>query len=149
MYKKILAAIDLTPNENAVLDHTRELAHLASATVHLLHIAPLHHIPGEIIGGGRLGVVSGEDDIAPDDRRMIREAVAHVTSAKGVTATGEVLAATEHDIADVILRRARELRAELIVLGETLHRGPSKLFRASVADQVIHHHPPCAVLLVP
>jgi nucleotide-binding universal stress UspA family protein len=50
MYKKILAAIDLTPNENAVLEHTRQLARLVSATVHLLHVAPLHHIPGEIIG---------------------------------------------------------------------------------------------------
>jgi len=148
MYKKILAAIDLTPNENAVLDHTRQLAQLTSATVHLLHVAPLHHIPGDLVAGTGLGVVSGEDDIAPDDRQMIREAEEHLTSG-GITARGEVLAATEHDIADVILRRAKELDVDLIVLGETLHRGPSKLFRASVADQVIHHHPPCAILLIP
>ena len=87
MYKKILAAIDLTPNENAVLEHTRQLAHLPSATVHLLHVAPVHVIPGEIIGGSGLGVVSGDDDVAPDDRRMIKEAVDHFTSAGGVTAT--------------------------------------------------------------
>lgn len=149
MYTKILAAVDLTPNESAVLDHTRQLARLNSATVHLLHVAPVHHIPGEIVGGSGLGVVSGDDDIAPDDRQMIREAVEHLSSAEGITATAEVLAATEHHIADVILRRAKELEVDLIVLGETLHRGPSKLFRASISDQVIHHHPPCAVLLVP
>src|SRR5688572_11733331 len=61
---------------------------------------------------------------------------------------GELLSAIEHEIATVIVQRAKELDVQLIVLGDTLHRGPSKLFRASVTDQIIHQHPPCSVLLV-
>jgi nucleotide-binding universal stress UspA family protein len=48
----------------------------------------------------------------------------------------------------VILQRAEELKVDLIVLGHEHHRGPGHAFRASVAEQVIRHHPPCSILLV-
>jgi nucleotide-binding universal stress UspA family protein len=148
MYARILAAIDLTPNESAVLHHAMQLARLAGSAVHLLHVAPMHFMPGDVFVGKGLGVVSADDDIDPRDREMINDAVAELAAA-GVAATAEVLYATEHDIADVIVDRAKELDASLIVLGETLHRGATKLFRAAIADEVIHRHPTCPVLLVP
>lgn len=37
---------------------------------------------------------------------------------------GELINATEHDIPDIILQRASELRADIIVLGYQHHRGP-------------------------
>ena len=149
MYKRILASIDLTPNENAVLSHAGELAKLTGAAVHLLHVAPVHRVPGEMLGEG-VGLVSDADDIDPRETNLCQEAVAQLT-ASGVRAEGQVIrvvAGAEDDIAKVILRRARELDADLMMLGETLHGGLSRLFRGSVADQVIHHNPPCSVLLV-
>jgi nucleotide-binding universal stress UspA family protein len=145
MYERILAAIDLTPNENDVLSHTQQIAKLTGAAVLLLHIAPLHIVPGDITGGAGLGAVSGVD---PRDLTLIDEAVAQLTTA-GIPAKGEMLSGTEHDIADVIVRRAKEFDAKLVILGETLHRGASKLFRTSVVDDVVHAHPECPILLVP
>jgi nucleotide-binding universal stress UspA family protein len=149
MYKRILAAIDLTPNENTVLSHTQELATLTGAAVHLLHVAPVHRVPGEMLGEG-VGLVSDADDIDARETDLCNRAIAQLTAA-GIRAEGQmirVVAGAEDDIANVILRRAKELGADLIVLGETLHGGLARLFRGSVADQVIHHHPPCSVLLV-
>ena len=59
------------------------------------------------------------------------------------------MTAPEHDIAAAIVERAKTLDVQLIVIGSTLHRGASRLFRASVADQVIHQHPSAPILLVP
>jgi nucleotide-binding universal stress UspA family protein len=149
MYQRILAAVDLTPNENAVLDHARELAKLTGAAAYLLHVAQLQVVPGEMFGEG-LGVGAGAD-VDPREMQLCDQAVAQLTSA-GIRAEGQVIRIThgaENDIANVILRRAKELGVDLIVLGETLHHGMSRLFRGSVADQVVHHHPPCPVLVVP
>jgi nucleotide-binding universal stress UspA family protein len=148
MYDRILAAIDLTPNENAVLHHAEQMARAVGSTVHLLHVARTHLIPGDIVAGAGLGVPSGEDDVDPRDREMIDAALAQLEAA-GVTATGEVRYATEHDIADVILERAKDLDADLLILGETLHSGVAKLFRASIADDVVHRHAAFPILLVP
>jgi len=148
MYDRILTAVDLTPNENAVLRHTQELARLAGATVHLLHVARTHIIPGDIVAGAGLGVVSGEDDIDPRDRDMIDDAVAQLAAA-GVDATGEVLYASEHDTAAAIVEHAKNLDVDLVVLGETLHRGMTRFFRASIVDGVVHRHPAFPILLVP
>src|ERR1700754_3849578 len=38
MYKRILAAIDWTPGTETVLNHTRQLAMMTGATVHVLHV---------------------------------------------------------------------------------------------------------------
>jgi nucleotide-binding universal stress UspA family protein len=46
----------------------------------------------------------------------------------------------------VILQRAKELDVDLIVLGHEHHRGPGG-FRSSVAEHVIHQHPPYSTLL--
>jgi nucleotide-binding universal stress UspA family protein len=149
MYKQILTAIDLTPNEDAVLSQTRDLAKATGAAVHLLHVAPVRRVPGEMLGEG-VGLVSDVDDADPRELGLCNEAVAQL-AASGVRAEGQVVqvvAGAEGDIANVIIRRAKDLGADLIVIGETLHGGLSKFFRGSVADQVIHHHPPCSVLLV-
>jgi nucleotide-binding universal stress UspA family protein len=146
MYERILAAIDATPNENAVLNHTQRLAQLTGATVHLLHVAALHVTPGDIMEGAALGHVPSDDDFDTKERVLLQAAVDQL-SAAGITAKGELARAEEHDIADVILERAKALDVQLIVLGETMHR--RGFFHVSVADEVVHHHPRSPILLVP
>ena len=62
-------------------------------------------------------------------------------AAAGVTVHGELINATEHDIPDIILQRADELRVDIIVLGYQHHR------ESTVAEHVIRRHPKCSVLL--
>ncbi len=143
MYKRILAAIDATPNEAEVLAQTIQLARLTGATVQVLHVALDHIGTGDILGGS-----AATDDVDPREVNVVQDALAQLREA-GVTAEGELLSATEHDIAAAIVERAKTLDVQLIVLGRTLHRGVSKLFRASVAEQVIHEHPSASILLVP
>jgi nucleotide-binding universal stress UspA family protein len=64
----------------------------------------------------------------------------------GVSAEGEIVNAAEHDIAEIILRRATDLDVQLVVLGEGLHG--RKFLREGVTDSLLRHHRPCSVLLV-
>ena len=152
MYDRILVAIDATPtDDNITLQRATVFAQRWGSTVHLLHVGRGHILPADITGGAGLGVTGrgvavAEDDVDLRDRVIVQQAVDRL-SAAGITAHGELVNATEHDIAEVILQRAEELRVDLIVLGHEHHRGPGHAFRASVAEQVIRRHPPCSILL--
>lgn len=146
MYNRILVAVDTTPDENnPALQRTQQFAQMAGATVYLLHVARGHIVSWDITGGSGLAVVSAEDDAENQDVRVVQQAVDHL-SAAGIEAHGELVSATEHDVAEVILQRAKELDVDLIVLGHEHHRGPGG-FRSSVAERVIHQHPPYSILL--
>lgn len=147
MYDRILVAIDTTPGgNNAALQRTTQFATMAGAIVHLLHVARGHIVAMDIIGGSSRTVVSAEDDADDPDRQVVQDALNHLAAA-GIEAHGEIVSATEHDVAEVILQRAKELDVDLVVLGHEHHRGPGWGFRSSVAEQVIHQHPPYSVLL--
>jgi nucleotide-binding universal stress UspA family protein len=147
MYDRILVAVDTTPDENnPALQRTEQFAKMARATVYLLHVIRGHIVPWDITGGSGRAVIAAEDDAENWDRQIVQRAVDHLTTA-GIEAHGEIVSATEHDIAEVILQRAKELDVDLIVLGEEHHRGPGRGFRSSVAERVIHQHPPYSILL--
>ena len=148
MYKRILIAIDATPtdeNESA-LKRTEQIGLLTGGTVYVLHVARSHIVAGDITGGAGLGVRSAADDVEVVDRQVVQAFVDHL-SAAGIDAHGEIVSATEHDLASVILQRAKELDVDLLVLGHQHHRGAGNVFRSSVAEQVIHQHPPISILL--
>ena len=114
--------------------------------MHVLHFARAHIVPGDIIAGSHFGVLSADDDAEAADRQAVQRLVDSLAAA-GIDAHGEMLSATEHDMAEVILQRARERDVDLIVLGHQHHRGAGNLFRSSVAERVIRRHPPCSILL--
>lgn len=144
MYDRILVAIDAA--YSPVLQRTEQFAKMTGGDVYLLHVGRGHIIPGDVMGGAGLGVPSAEDDVEDGVREVVQQAVNQLRAA-GINARGELVNATEYDIADVILQRAKELAADVIVLGHQHHRGRGNAFRASVADQVIRQHPPCSILL--
>ena len=148
MYKRILVAIDATPAEEnrSALARTEQIGHLTGATVYVLHFARAHIVPGDIIAGSHFGVLSADDDVEAADRQAVQRLVDSLAAA-GIDAHGEMLSATEHDMAEVILQRARERNVDLIVLGHQHHRGARNLFQSSVAERVIRQHPPCSILL--
>jgi len=148
MYKRILVAIDATPTEEnqSALMRTEQVGLLTGGTVYVLHVARGHIVPGDITGGAGLGVRSAEDDVEVADRNAVQALVDRL-SAAGVDAHGEMVSAMEHDVAGIILQRAKQLNVDLIVLGHQHHRGAGNMFRSSVAEQVIHQHPPISILL--
>jgi nucleotide-binding universal stress UspA family protein len=146
MYKRILLAVDTSLDErNAEMRRTEQLAKMTGATVHLLQVTRGHIVPWDITGGTSSSVVSAEEDAESADLKQLQRAVDHLAAA-GIDAHGDLVSATEHDVAEVILQRAKELEVDLIVLGYLLHRG-SGGFRSSIAEQVIHQHPPYSILL--
>jgi nucleotide-binding universal stress UspA family protein len=143
MYERILVTIDVHPTEEnaSAIQRTEQIGKLTGATVHVLHVARGHIIPEDITGGSaRLGVWSAEDDPEDADRAAVQQLVDRL-SAAGIDAHGEMVVATEHDAADVILQRAEELGVDLLVLGHQHHRG------SRTAERVIHRHPPYSILL--
>jgi nucleotide-binding universal stress UspA family protein len=148
MYKRILIAIDATPTEEnkSALKRTEQIGLLTGGTVYVLHVARSHIVAGDITGGAGLGVRSAADDVEVTDRQVVQTFVDHLCAA-GIDAHGEILSATEHGLAGVILQRAKELDVDLLVLGHQHHRGTGNVFRSSVAEQVIHQHPPISILL--
>lgn len=148
MYKRILVAIDATPTDEnrSALKRTEQIGLLTGGTVYVLHVARSHIVPGDITAGSGLGVRSAADDVEVVDRKAVQELVDRLAAA-GIDAHGEMVSATDHDVADVILQRARELDVELLVLGHQHHRGTGGVFRSSVAEQIIHQHPPISILL--
>ena len=106
---------------------------MAGATVYLLHVTRGHIVPWDIAGASGRAVVAAQDDAENRDRQVVQRAVDHLTAA-GIEAHGEIVSATRHDVAEVILQRAKKLDVDLMVLGQEHHRGPGRGIRSSVAE---------------
>ena len=106
-------AIDATPTEENRSAQTRaeQIGRLTGATVYVLHVARAHIIPGDIIGGAGFGVRSADEDVEGADRQAVQALVDRL-SAAGVDAHGEIVSATQHDVAGAILQRATELNVD-------------------------------------
>jgi nucleotide-binding universal stress UspA family protein len=141
MYDRMLVAIDASPDSpDDSLNRTLQFAKMTGGAVHLLHVARGHIIPTDISAGSGLGVRSVEDDVDVRERQVVQQAV-DMLAAAGVEVHGEMIEATEHDAADVIVQRAEELQVDIIVLGYRHHRG------SVVAQHVISAQPHCSILL--
>ena len=77
MYKRILVAIDATPAEEnrSALARTEQIGRLTGPTVHVLHFARAHIVPGDILAGSRFGVLSADDDVEAADRQAVQRLV--------------------------------------------------------------------------
>jgi len=137
MYQKILLAYDGSPDGREALTQARNLASVSGAAVRLLAIID----PSE-----NMLVVEGMSFV-PDNQRFLTQSVldAGVRRLEGVgcTATNDVRYGNP---AEQIVLSAREMKADLIVVG---HRDQGTLARwlnGSVGASILHH-PPCSVLV--
>jgi nucleotide-binding universal stress UspA family protein len=141
MYNRLLVAVDASADSpDDSLNRTTEFAKMTGGTVHLLHVARGHIIPTDISAGAAFGVRSPEDDVNLSERQIVQNAVDQL-AANGVVVHGELIEATEHDVAEVIVQRAKELDVDIIVLGYQHHR------ESVVAQHVIRRRPHCSILL--
>lgn len=141
MYERMLIAINtsLDSPDNS-LRRAIQFAKMSGGTVHLLHVARGHVVASDISAGQGLGLFPGEDDVDVREREIVQKAV-DLMAGEGITVHGELVNATQHDIAEVIVQRARDLQVDIIVLGYQHYRN------SFVADQVIRQQPHCSILL--
>lgn len=137
MYQTILLAFDGSPDGREALAQATDLASARGAAVHLLAIID----PSESIL-----IVEGVSYI-PDNQRFVIQAVLDEGLKRlrraGCSATNELKYGKP---AEQIILSAREISADLIVVG---HRDQGTLARwlnGSVGESILHQ-PPCSVLV--
>jgi nucleotide-binding universal stress UspA family protein len=139
--KHILVPTDLSEGAEEALDYACELARQFSATVHLLHVIGI-----PTLGVPELGVALTSTVIDS----MIRDnqtALEQLADRKRHQATfGQILLRTG-DARHLIDQTAKELGADLIVMGTHGRRGVSRALLGSVTESVVRTAP-CPVLTV-
>ena len=149
-YRTILVPLDGSPAAEQALPHAEAQARRFDASLVVLRAvsarAPLGAVtPGAAALVHPAGVM--EASAAADEReeaaRYLRNA-AEALSGRGVAAVPEPELG---DPADAILRRARELPADLIVMTSHGRGGLTRAVFGSVADRVLRDTP-CPVLVV-
>ena len=142
MYDRMLVAIDASPDSpDDSLNRTTQFAKMTGGTVHLLHVARGHIVPADISAGSGLGVLRRRGRRRRSRERQVVQNAVDQLAAAGIEVHGELIKATEHDVADVIVQRAKELDVDIIVLGYQHYRG------SVVAEHVIRQQPHCSILL--
>lgn len=132
MLRNILLAYDGTPNSEAALALGFDLARSLNAPLHVV----------TVIGGS--APAKGPEFEA--DRRAAWQTLRSFereAAREGISIQMDVLAG---DAADEILKRAKQLPADILVLGRSQPATVERLAFGSVADLVIAEAP-CAVLL--
>lgn len=146
MYKRVLLAIDAARSDEtaSTLKRIEQLGLMTGAKVHLLCVQNSHIVPGSISQVSTAGGLQPANDVEAVDLEGVRAMVDRLATA-GVDAQGELVSATEHDIADVILQRVKVDGVDLLILEHEYQSGHA--LRASVAEQVIRQHPTISILL--
>ncbi|MEI2776204.1 MAG: MFS transporter [Tetrasphaera sp.] len=144
LYSRILIAIDPTPNREheQLMRRCHELGEITGASIYVLYVAPGHIAPRVSPGSGH--VSAGVDADVDHSHVQAMQAFIDSLTASGIEARGEIVAATEHDIAEVILARATQHDVDLIILGHELH---VKGRHTHVAERVLESHPHRSILL--
>ncbi|HEY5949099.1 MAG TPA: universal stress protein [Kofleriaceae bacterium] len=139
--KHILVPTDLSEGAEEALDYACELARQFGATVHLIHVIGI-----PTLGVPELGVALTSTVIDS----MVREnqaALEQLADRKRDQATfGQILLRTG-DARDLINQTAKEVHADLIVMGTHGRRGISRALLGSVTETVVRTAP-CPVLTV-
>lgn len=141
MYYRILMAYDGSKEGRAALTECGDIAHMLHAEIHLLAVtqAPA----GLFLAEGFV-----PENLLEDESRRYRETLdegIRILAERGYTVAGHL---AEGEPVEEIARTAREIGADLIVVG---HRRRASLaerwWRGSVGASLLEHSP-CSVLVV-
>ena len=139
--KTILVPTDLSDGAEEALDYACELAAGLGATVHILNVIGI-----PTLGVPELGVALTSTVI---DSMIIdnQQALDQLADRKRSKAAIGTVAIRTGDARDVINQTAREVGADLIVMGTHGRRGVTRALLGSVAETVVRSAP-CPVLTV-
>ena len=140
---RILLATDGSEEAELAALRAVDLAQSTDSELHVVHVGVvprfLESYPGTLGYYGKL-----YEQIEEESRKLLRELSWWVKVAGG-TIAGSHLRMGKVDLEIVAL--AKELGADLIVMGCRGHRGIRRAIEGSISDGVIRHAP-CAVLVV-
>jgi nucleotide-binding universal stress UspA family protein len=149
MYERILVALDGSEIAERVLPHVEALAKAFGSTLILLQATTS---PAKL-----MAELGGEIDLAPniidpteileEEQQEVGEYLAQLSARLKTDGWTVQTDEPQGDAADTIVKRAAELKADLIAMTTHGRSGLGKLFFGSVAESVLHHAA-CPVLLV-
>jgi nucleotide-binding universal stress UspA family protein len=154
LFKKILVAIDRSPQSQVIFEQALELAQKQGSGLMLFHCLKWE---AEAQGGPFIGTLADVgmygslhrlqrerlQNESEDARNWLRDYVKQATS-KGVPTEFDCkIGSPNLQICDL----AKAWGADLIVLGRRGHKGLSEILLGSVSNYVLHHAP-CSVLVV-
>ncbi|HET9927435.1 MAG TPA: universal stress protein [Rubrobacter sp.] len=142
--RRILLAIDGSEEAELAALKAVDLAERTEAELHVVHVGVvllfLLSDPGTLGDDGKL-----YEQIEEESRELLREQTWRVKVAGGTVAGSHLRMGEVVDLEIVGL--AKELGADLIVMGCRGHRGIRRAIEGSISDAVIRHAP-CPVLVV-
>ena len=139
--KNILVPTDLSVHAEDALEYACELAQKLDATIHLVNVIG---IPA--LGVPELGVAVTStmiDSMVSENQQALDALVARCRPGVSI---GQVLMKTG-DARDMIDEAAKEVSADLIVMGTHGRRGVSRALLGSIAESVVRSAP-CPVLTI-
>jgi nucleotide-binding universal stress UspA family protein len=141
MYKKILLAYDGTREGRAAITECDEIAHLLQAEIHLLAVV---HMPSALFLSEGVAPASFIEHERQSFQEIVDEGVSILSNCghavRGHLAFGEPVRE--------MCRLARELGADLIVLGHRKHTSiATRWWHGSVGMSLVEHAP-CSILIV-
>ncbi|HAG85611.1 MAG TPA: universal stress protein [Cyanobacteria bacterium UBA12227] len=150
-YKKILVAIDHSPESDAVFEQALEIAKKEEASLMVFHCLPL-----ETEGAGFYGDMFGRElidfaHLMQEKMRKESEKAREWLASYCEKATGQGVQ-TEWDCkvgdaGSAIRDLANSWGADLIVLGRRGRRGLQEILLGSISNYIVHHVP-CSILIV-
>lgn len=136
-WKTLLVPHDFSPAAERALGLAADLAALTGGELALLHVSPIPHglrPDSKIVPDGEHNAVRIDDYLLAAARKKLSDLLA----GRGLSAT--ILACVaEDDPAEVILRKAAEIGADVLVMGTHGRTGVRRLLIGSVAERVLRH----------
>ncbi|MEP7278126.1 MAG: universal stress protein [Bacteroidota bacterium] len=141
--KKILIALDYNPNAEKIAETGHALAKSMEAEIILLHVmeetayySAYEYSP--IMGFNNF---SSSDLLLPDRLNDLRNGVADFLEKSKEHLGGRRIETLikEGEVAATIVQTAKELQADIIVLGSHSRRGLDKILMGSVTEKVLRH----------
>jgi nucleotide-binding universal stress UspA family protein len=141
--KKILVAVDLSDIASKAIDYAASFAGVFKSQVHILHVeVPVPaYIGNEIVQP----VMPFDDAEEEESVKNDLSAMAEYMHQKGIEADYEL---AKGPIVEIIVEKATQLRADLIILGAHNHGFLYRAFIGSVCSGVSKHSP-CPVMIIP
>lgn len=134
MYDNILVPIDGSETSHKALEEAVRLAGLTGGRLRILHVVdPLAHVNGFEASAVYLA------DLLPELLKAGRELVeqARLDAGGGDKVETEVVESAGQAVSEIIVERAREWGADIIVLGTHGRRGIERIVMGSDAEQVV------------
>lgn len=140
--KKVLIALDYNPSAEKIAETGYSLARAIGAEVYLIHVvaepnyySSLEYSP--IMGYS--GFSSPDMLMGVDDDEVKQASLDFLEQSKKHLGDEQItIMLGEGDSAEAILKAAKELGADIIVMGTHSRRGLDKILMGSIAEKVLH-----------